>query len=93
MAAFQYVRALRPHAPIIVSGDSGGGGLAVSLLVQMRDLGGPKAAGAILLSPWTDLSVSGASVEANRYRDRWLERAHLESWRATTWGRPTRAPH
>jgi acetyl esterase/lipase len=80
LLAYQYVRALRPHAPIIVTGDSAGGGLALSLLVRLRELGEPMPAGAILLSPWTDLSASGASVHDNHLKDRWLERAHLEQW-------------
>lgn len=80
LVAYQYVRALRPHHPIIVSGDSAGGGLALSLLVRLRELAELMPRGAILLSPWTDLSVSGASVERNRGRDLWLSRAHLQQW-------------
>jgi epsilon-lactone hydrolase len=80
VAAYEYVSACRPDEPIIVTGDSGGGGLAASLLIRARELGRPMAAGAILLSPWADLSVSGASVETNHSKDRWLEREHLENW-------------
>lgn len=80
--ALQYVRAQRPGLPLFVSGDSAGGGLALSALLQLRDRGLPLPAGAILLSPWTDLSVSGASVDERRDRDRWLTRAHLEQWAA-----------
>jgi acetyl esterase/lipase len=80
MVAYRYARALRPGAPIFVTGDSAGGGLAVSLLVRLRHLGGPMPDGAILLSPWTDLSASGASVDDNRRKDRWLTRAHLSKW-------------
>jgi acetyl esterase/lipase len=36
--------------------------------------------GAFLLSPWTDLTVSGASVNANRSKDLWFTRRHLEIW-------------
>ena len=36
--------------------------------------------GVIALSPWTDLSTSGESVDRNRDTDRWLSRRHLESW-------------
>jgi epsilon-lactone hydrolase len=45
--------------PLVLSGDSAGGGLALALLIALRDDGqhgreGP-AAGCILLSPWLDL--------------------------------------
>lgn len=80
LAAYRYVRALRPDARIVITGDSAGGGLALSLLVLLRRLAEPLPAGAILLSPWTDLSVSGASVAANHGKDRWLARAHLVEW-------------
>jgi acetyl esterase/lipase len=36
--------------------------------------------GALLLSPWTDLTVSGASVDGNRGKDLWFTRRHLEVW-------------
>ncbi|GAA5932361.1 uncharacterized protein JCM15063_001200 [Sporobolomyces koalae] len=58
------------HAPIdpskiIISGDSAGGGLALSLLVLLRDLGLPQPAGATLISPWVDLSHSFPSVNGD----------------------------
>ena len=46
---------------ILIGGDSAGGGLAVATLVAARDAGLPLPAGAILLSPWTDMSANGAS--------------------------------
>jgi len=82
LATFQYVRALRPRAAILVTGDSAGGGLAVSLLLRLRELGATMPDGAILLSPWTDLSVTGASVDGNRRKDRWFTREHLVRWAA-----------
>jgi acetyl esterase/lipase len=80
LAAYLYVRALRPQAALFVTGDSAGGGLALSVLLRLRELGEPMPAGAILLSPWTDLSASGASVKSNHGKDRWLARAHLVQW-------------
>lgn len=80
LAGFRSVRQLRPGAPLIITGDSAGGGLALSLLIRLRDLGLPTATGAILLSPWTDLTASGHSVEANRGKDLWFSRRHLELW-------------
>ena len=41
--------------PVVVSGDSAGGGLALALLLSMRDEGQELPAGCILLSPWLDL--------------------------------------
>ena len=39
----------------MVSGDSAGGGLALALILSLRDGGEDLPAGAILLSPWLDL--------------------------------------
>lgn len=62
------------------TGDSAGGGLCLSLLIRLRDLGTPVPNGAILLSPWTDLTTSGRSVDANHGKDLWFSRKHLEVW-------------
>jgi epsilon-lactone hydrolase len=40
---------------VVVSGDSAGGGLALALLLSLRDAGQDLPSGAILLSPWLDL--------------------------------------
>jgi acetyl esterase/lipase len=45
----------RPEAVTIV-GDSSGAGLAMSLLLALRDQGVPRPAGAALLCPWVDLT-------------------------------------
>jgi acetyl esterase/lipase len=50
---------------MVVAGDSAGGGLTMALLLSLKEAGLPLPGGAILLSPWTDLSGSGASVKAN----------------------------
>jgi acetyl esterase/lipase len=41
--------------PVVVSGDSAGGGLALAVLLSLRDEGLELPAGCILLSPWLDL--------------------------------------
>jgi acetyl esterase/lipase len=43
------------EGPVVLSGDSAGGGLALALALAMRDEGKPRPAGCILLSPWLDL--------------------------------------
>lgn len=49
-----------PHN-LVVAGDSAGGGLAIALLVKLRDGNDPLPAACVCLSPWTDLSFSGES--------------------------------
>jgi acetyl esterase/lipase len=53
-------------AQLVVAGDSAGGGLALALLLKLRDLGEPLPAAAMLFSPWTDLACTGASIMENR---------------------------
>ena len=50
---------------LLLAGDSAGGGLAVAMLVRLRQEGAPLPAGAALLSPWVDLSCAGESLQAN----------------------------
>ena len=55
------------YAPktIVIGGDSAGGGLALSLLLALREAETPLPAGAVLFSPWTDLAATGESVRTN----------------------------
>ena len=46
-------------------GDSAGGGLTVATLVAARDEGLPMPAAAVCLSPWTDLTATGGTMETN----------------------------
>ncbi|MCO4877786.1 alpha/beta hydrolase [Paraburkholderia caribensis] len=43
---------------IVVAGDSAGGGLALALLVALRDAGDALPAGAVMFSPWADLTTT-----------------------------------
>lgn len=54
---------------LVMAGDSAGGGLTLATLLRFRDRGSPLPAGAALISPWTDLTCSGASFRANRETD------------------------
>lgn len=78
--AWSLVRSLRPDGPLFVAGDSAGGGLCLSLLLRLRDRGLSMPRGSVLLSPWTDLTISGKSIEANHGKDLWFTRRHLEAW-------------
>eukprot|EP01102_Stenamoeba_stenopodia_P010543 TRINITY_DN3190_c0_g1_i1.p1 TRINITY_DN3190_c0_g1~~TRINITY_DN3190_c0_g1_i1.p1 ORF type:complete len:413 (-),score=116.13 TRINITY_DN3190_c0_g1_i1:73-1311(-) len=46
------------HRKIVIAGDSAGGGLTALTLLQLRNSGKPLPAGAVMISPWTDLSTS-----------------------------------
>jgi acetyl esterase/lipase len=50
---------------VVVMGDSSGGNLAFYLLLALRDRGGPMARSLVLLSPWSDLTMPGASFARN----------------------------
>ena len=80
VAAWKFVKSSRPDASCFVAGDSAGGGLSLSLLLRLKDLGLAMPDGAVLLSPWTDLTASGGSVDGNFGKDLWFSRKHLETW-------------
>jgi epsilon-lactone hydrolase len=52
-----------PARGVVVAGDSAGGNLALALLVALRDHGRPLPAGAVALSPATDLAATGESLK------------------------------
>jgi acetyl esterase/lipase len=54
---------------ITIAGDSAGGGLALAVLVLLRDAAEPLPATAVCLSPWVDLAGTGLSMETNREVD------------------------
>jgi epsilon-lactone hydrolase len=55
--------------PVVVSGDSAGGGLALALVLSLRDEGEELPAGCILLSPWLDLGRDRRAVPGLVRRD------------------------
>jgi epsilon-lactone hydrolase len=62
VAAYQWLlaRGLAP-ARIVVAGDSAGGGLTIATLVALRERGLPRPAAGVCISPWVDLTCSGAT--------------------------------
>ena len=56
-------RALRALGPVVVGGDSAGGGLALALGIALRDAGEPPPAALLLLSPWADMTMDGAPAQ------------------------------
>ncbi|KAG6873859.1 hypothetical protein C0995_010471 [Termitomyces sp. Mi166 len=54
-----------PPENILLAGDSAGGGLCLALLMYLRDHDYALPAGAILMSPWVDLTMSCESWDSN----------------------------
>jgi len=80
---------------LVVAGDSAGGGLALALLVALRDAADPLPAGAVLYSPWTDLAATGQSLIDNdesdvMFRGAWM--AHGAALYLGDSGAPTDHP-
>lgn len=66
------------RGPIVIAGDSAGGGLAVSLMLRLRQEGLPLPVAAALFSPWTDLAATGASARENEARDAFFTRKQIQ---------------
>lgn len=83
LAAYRWLLA-EGTAPscILFAGDSAGGGLVVAALVALRDAGLPLPAGAICLSPWVDLTLSGESIRSKAASDPILDAASLGRYAA-----------
>ncbi len=64
-------------ANIAVGGDSAGGGLTVALLTSLRDAQAALPACAWLVSPWTDLTLSGATLSSKEIVDPLIHKAYL----------------
>jgi epsilon-lactone hydrolase len=64
---------------VVVSGDSAGGGLALSLLIGMRDRGEELPAGCIVLSPWLNLSRDQRAAPELVQRDVLLSTGWLDA--------------
>jgi acetyl esterase/lipase len=97
LAAFDALRA-RVTGPLLVGGDSAGGGLALALLMALRDrrAGNPASAqpdGAILFSPWTDLTGESPTIAQNAGRDHMFPGPGMEQMAALYAGsRPLNHP-
>jgi epsilon-lactone hydrolase len=82
---------------VVVSGDSAGGGLALSLILSLRDEGQPLPAGCILLSPWLDLGRDRRAVPELVRRDvlltpEWLDACARAYADPSAWAEPSVSP-
>ncbi len=63
---------------IAVGGDSAGGGLTLALAMRLRDAGDELPGCLWLASPWTDLTMSGATLATKDAVDPLIHKAYLE---------------
>ncbi len=63
---------------IILTGDSAGGNLALSLTLKLKQEGRLLPRGLVLMSPWTDLTSSGRSFESKAELDPVLNKAYID---------------
>lgn len=81
----------REPGDIVVGGDSAGGGLALSMLLALREAGAPMPRAGVLLAPWTDLTCSSASYERLADKDPIISQEGLAE--AGRWYAGRRDPH
>jgi salicylate hydroxylase len=80
LAAYRWLAREYPKAPILVSGECAGGGLALALAVALRDAAEPASrmpAGVHVVSPFCDLAPPAESLDAAADSDPWLNRIAL----------------
>jgi epsilon-lactone hydrolase len=78
LAAYQYLRDRGFAAETIaVGGDSAGANLALALLIALRARGLPLPCCGWLISPWTDLTASGATMQSKADVDPMIQKPYL----------------
>ena len=77
LTAYRYLLETYPEEKITLMGESAGGGLCYALCLKLKEENLPQPQGLVALSPWTDLTLSGASYEYNREKDPSLNREKL----------------
>jgi len=63
--AYRWLLDRHPNTAIVLAGDSAGAGLAIAAALAIRDHGWTAPKAIVGFSPYSDLAVTGASVEAN----------------------------
>jgi len=80
LAAYRWLARQYPQAPIFVSGECAGGGLALSLALALRDCDDPDSrmpAGIHVVSPFCDLALGPERPDPAADSDPWLNRIAL----------------
>lgn len=81
MAAYQWLLSEGYAAEnILLGGDSAGGGLAITTQLRLKEKGIDLPGGTICLSPWTDLAITGDSVQKNGSNDPLTDIGLMKKW-------------
>ena len=75
-----------PATRIAIGGDSAGGNLSLALMLSLRDAGKPLPACAWLVSPWTDLQMTGGSLATKASVDPIISKTYLQELAASFLG-------
>ncbi len=67
--ALAVYREVSASQPVVVVGESAGGGLALALVQRIRDEGLVMPVAVVAMMPWADLTQSSSSYDLNRGRD------------------------
>ena len=79
MKAWRFVREMGVASRhIAIGGDSAGGNLTIMLINRLRGAGQEQPACAWLVSPWTDLTMSGVSLATKDASDPLIHKAYLD---------------
>lgn len=76
-AVIDRTKAVAAVSPLFLSGDSAGGGLALSQALRMRDAGRPPVDGVLLFSPWLDVTLTNPGIAGLERKDPMLSRKML----------------
>jgi epsilon-lactone hydrolase len=71
---------------IALTGDSAGGGLAITTMLRVREQGLPLPAASMPLSPWLDMNGEGETFETNKGKDVLVAREIIQGMAATFLG-------
>ncbi|MGE5209608.1 MAG: alpha/beta hydrolase fold domain-containing protein, partial [Alphaproteobacteria bacterium] len=66
-----------PASHIAIGGDSAGAGLTMALIARLRDASDELPACAWLISPWTDLTMSGSTLATKAAVDPLIQKEYL----------------
>ena len=77
LSAYRWLTTQFSSSQIIIAGDSAGGGLTLAALLSLRDQHQQLPAGAICISPWADLELTGGSMQEKAKADPILNRKRL----------------